>query len=121
MYFLSAAPANFAGELGSSTRKTVQWTVFIGIMRESEGFPVWPKGPNCHGSNQNLRRGTVAAVLCGISSTISPACFPYYTISQSEGGRKGKIISNCKTEDQNADTEAFNVRRSPRVKRIGGI
>ena len=81
MYFLSAAPANFAGELGSSTRKTVQWTVFNGIMRESEGFPVWPKGPNCHGSNQNLRRGTVAAVLCGISSTISPECFPYYTIS----------------------------------------
>ena len=63
MNFPSGAPANFAGLLGSSARKTVQWTVF------SENGLASPGGKSrklqdVHGGKGTARR---AAVLCGIS------------------------------------------------------
>ena len=61
--FSSDAPANFAGLLGSSARKTVQWTVF------SENGLVSPGGKSRNLQDAADEKGTAkrAAVLCGIA------------------------------------------------------
>ena len=66
--FPSGAPANFAGLLGSSARKTVQWTVF------SENGLASPGGKSRKLQDVHGGKGTArhAARLCGISLSALP-------------------------------------------------
>ena len=66
VHFSSDAPANFAGLLGSSARKTLQWRVF------SENGLTSPGGKSRNLQDAAGGKGTAkrTAVLCGISLSV---------------------------------------------------